>query len=128
MVLHHIEFVGCFTGLTLNLDKTIAFDATAVPQLKVAGIMVRNAPVKYLGAILGLGDLSRLNFEQPLCKAKTALSCWGKRSLILDARTLVIKTFVFSMFVDILNSVPVTSVQLDFLQKLITDFLWKGHS
>ncbi len=128
MVLHHIEFVGHFTGLNLNLDETIAFDATAVHKLKVAGIVVWNAPIKYLGAFLGLGDLSRLNFEQPLHKAKIALSQWGKRSLTLDARILVIKTIIFSVFVHILNSVSVTYVQLDFLQKLIMDFLWKGCS
>ncbi len=68
-VLKHIEFVGCFTSLCLNLDKTITFDSTAAHKLCVAGVCVWNIPIKYLGAYLGLGNLCRLNFEQPLQKA-----------------------------------------------------------
>ena len=77
-VIAHIEYVGHFTGLRLNLEKTIAFDSSAVHKLRVAGIMVRNAPVKYLGAYLGLGNLSKLNFEAPLQKAHEILARWSK--------------------------------------------------
>ena len=55
-----------FTGLQLNVEKTIAFDPAAAGKLEVAGMTVRAAPVKYLGAFLGFGDLSKLNFELPL--------------------------------------------------------------
>ncbi len=79
--------------------------------------------MKYLGAYLGLGDLSHLNFEQPLKKARAVIGRWSKRSLTLDARILVIKTFIFSIFVHILNTVSVTSAQIDTMQKMVTDFL-----
>ena len=65
-VLAHIDWVGSFTGLKLNLDKTIAFDSRAQGKLKVSGVEIRCAPVKYLGTYLGLGDMSHLNFETPL--------------------------------------------------------------
>ncbi len=107
-VLSHIDWVGGFTGLKLNLEKTIAFDPAAQSKLKVSGIEVRCASVKYLGAYLGLGDITRLNFEAPLCKAKAVLSCWRRRSLTLDARILVLKIFAFSVFVHILNTVHIT--------------------
>ncbi len=67
-VITHINWVGKFTGLQLNLAKTIAFDASAEGKLTVAGVTIRNTLVKYLGAYLGLGDLSKLNFEGPLRK------------------------------------------------------------
>ncbi len=62
----HIQWVGQFMGLNLNLDKTIAFYYKQIGTLTVAGVMVRNAPVKYLGAYLGQGDLSQMNFGKPL--------------------------------------------------------------
>ncbi len=127
-VLDHIALMGSFTGLRLNLEKTIAFDLSTVHKLLVSGICVCNAPVKYLGAFLGLGDLSHLNFEQPLKKARAVIGRWLKHSLTLDARILVIKTFIFSVFVHILNTVSVSSTQMDIMQKMVTDFLWRGRS
>ncbi len=53
-------------GLTLNLNKTIAIRHKQ--PLQMAGIEVKNAPVKYLGAYLGQGDLSKMNFEKLLKK------------------------------------------------------------
>ena len=40
VVLAHIEWVGSFTGLRLNLEKTIAFDSNAIGKLEVANITV----------------------------------------------------------------------------------------
>ncbi len=74
MVLSHIQWVGTFTGLELNLAKTIAFNPHAVGSVINEGVVVCCALVKYLSAFLGLGDLSKLNFEQPLHKAKLILS------------------------------------------------------
>ncbi len=112
MVLKQIEFVGTFTGLTLNLDKTIAFDPSIGTKMSSAGITIGSSPIKYLGAYLGLGDVSKLNFEGPLCKAKAVIVKWNKCSLTLDARILVVKTFVFSVFVHILNTVYITMHQI----------------
>ena len=118
--------MGSFTGLRLNLEKTIAFDPNAIGKLEVANITVRCAPVKYLGAYLGLGDLTKINFETPLRKAKAVISQWQRRSLTLDMRILVIKTFVFSVFVHVLNTVFISQYQIDLIQKLINGFLWRG--
>ena len=86
-------------GLTLNLDKTIAFDPSIGKKMSLAGVTVRLSPIKYLGTFLGLGDISKLNFEGPLCKARAVIAKWNKCSLSLDTRILVVKTFIFSVFV-----------------------------
>ncbi len=125
-ILKHITYVGYFTGLTLNIDKTIAFDLTASSCLKIAGVEVRSAPVKYLGVTLGLGDLSKQNFEKPLRDARAALSKWSKRSLTIDAKILVLKTFVILVFVHVMNTTYISMNQLDVVQKLCWDFLWQG--
>lgn len=64
-VLQAITHVGVFTGLTLNLSKTITFIPSG-PACMVARVEVNSKPVKYVGTFLGLGDLSILNFEKPL--------------------------------------------------------------
>ncbi len=127
-VLKHIQWVGTFTGLELNLAKTIAFNPHAIGSMIQDGVAVCCAPVKYLGAYLGLGDLSKLNFEQQLCKARAVISKWSGRNLSLDARILVSKIFVFSVFTHILNVVFITNVQTDLIQKLLNEFIWHGQN
>ncbi len=128
MVLKQIELVGSFTGLTLNLDKTIAFDPFIGKKMSLARVTVGSSSVKYLGVFLGLGDVSKLNFEGPLHKAKAVIAKWNKCSLSLDARILVMKTFIFSVFVHILNTVFVATHQIVLLQRIVNDFLWKSCS
>ncbi len=82
--------------------------------------------MKYLGTYLGLGDLLKLNFEQLLRKAKEVLHHWSKRTLTLDGWILVLKTFVVSLFIHVLNTTFISTTQIDLIQKLCIDFLWKG--
>ena len=70
-MINHIQWVGTFTGLNLNLNKTIAF----YPKNKLNmtyhhGVCASGTLVKYLGAYLGSGDLSHMNFEATLKKAR----------------------------------------------------------
>ncbi len=58
--------MGSFTGLELNLSKTIAFSCQEIDECVITGVQVASKPVKYLGAYLGYGDLTQLNFEKPL--------------------------------------------------------------
>ncbi len=84
-VIEHINMVGTYTGLSLNLSKTIAFCHKQKTDLKVGGVLVRNALVKYLGVYLGTGDLTTKNFEKPLSVAHDKISKWNKRHLALKA-------------------------------------------
>ena len=127
-ILEHILKTGEFTGLKLNLNKTIAFSHKVTTKSCVAGVEIGNEPIKYLGAYLGTGDLAALNFEKPLCTARIKLCNWSSQSLALQARVLALKTFVFSLFVHILNMVWVNNDQLDLLQKIMNEFLWKGRN
>ncbi len=80
----------------------------------------------YLGAYLGLGNLSHLNFERPLKNAQNNMQGWNKRHLTLPARVVVAKTFIASLFVHIVNSVHIHTHQIQIIQNLLNDFLWHG--
>ena len=120
--------MGSFTGLELNLSKTIAFSYQEIDKCVITSVQVVSKPVKYLGAYLGYGDLTQLNFEKPLQKARNKIACWNKRHLTLSARVMVLKTFIFSVFIHILNSVVVTNDQIYLIQSMLNDFLWKGRN
>ncbi len=127
-VIQHIHWVGTFTGLHLNIDKTITFNSEIVGERILAGVSTRNTPVKYLGAFLGLGDLTKLNFEQPLRKAHGIMNKWNNRHLTLDGCILIFKTFLFSVFTHMLNSIFLTVSQINVIQKLVSDFVWQGRN
>lgn len=122
-ILAHIEWVGRFTGLQFNINKTIAFCPGIQDKLILHGVQVCSVPVKYLGIFLGTGDLSRLNFEQPLRKMKNILNKWAKQNLTLDAKILIVKTFAFSVFTHVLNCTYVTVHQLEIIQKILNKFV-----
>ena len=114
--------VGSFTGLHLNLSKTIAFVMAGGRRI-VDGIEVDSRPVKYLGAFLGLDDLLEMNFNKPLSKARNNSQSWNKRNLTLSARVLVSKAFIASIFIYTLNSVFVHAHQIQLIQQLLSNFL-----
>ncbi len=69
-----------------------------------------------------------MNFEIPLRKLRINMNKWNKHHLSLTARVVVMKTFLFSVFTHILNTVYIHSDQLSFVQKLLNEFLWKGRN
>ena len=55
-ILSAITEVGTFTGLTLNIDKTIAFSPVQTTPTTCGRVVIAAKPVKYLGTVLGLGQ------------------------------------------------------------------------
>ncbi len=125
-IIQTIIDVGYFTGLHLNLSKTIAFAMSGKKRI-VPGVEVDSWPEKYLGTFLGLKDLSEINFNKPLSKAWNNSQSWNKRNLTLFTRVLVSKTFIVSIFIHTLNSVFVHTHQIQLIQQLLNDFLWRGR-
>ncbi len=78
LLIQAIQAVGVYMGLRLNISKTIAFSCAATDAYCIKGIHVACKPVKYLGAFLGYGDLTKLNFEIPLKKAQNNIQHWNK--------------------------------------------------
>ncbi len=123
-ILWHIHYIGLFTGLQVNLSKTIVLYPTLNNEwnenwnknknkVLISGVEVGNLPVKYLGAYLGCNDTTTMNFEHALSKARLIANRWKKCTFTLPAQVTVIKTFIFSVFVHVLNVVEVSSSQID---------------
>ena len=52
-VLSDLQVCGQYTGLKLNLSKTVAYSQKATKDYKFHGVLVTSNPVKYLGTYLG---------------------------------------------------------------------------
>ena len=68
-IIRHIQMVRKYTGLNFNLDKTVAFSHHQKIPISITGVLAHSAPVKYLGVIVGAGDLTMQNFTHVLEKA-----------------------------------------------------------
>ena len=66
-VVSYIQGLTKFTGLSLNLDKTVIFNPSIPQSICYKGM--KNTLVKYLGTFVGSGDLSHLNFDLTLRQA-----------------------------------------------------------
>ena len=116
--------VGKYTGLNLNLDKTMAFSHHQKISTSIMGVLVQSAPVKYLGVMVGAGDLTKQNFVHVLERTCLVTKQWSKRNLSLPAKVLVSKTFIFSTFVHICNYSWITNDQIKTIQSILNDFIW----
>ncbi len=128
-ILRDLQKCGEFTGLQLNLAKTVVYSSACERDYQFHGITVTGNPVKYLGTYIGKGDTATiLNLDSALSKMKTMAQRWKHQTLSLTARIVVFKTMIFSQVVHILNTMYVAPKTINFLQKYANDFLWRGHN
>ncbi len=92
-IISHIWLVGKYTGLSLNVNKTVIFDLKSQIDTYLHGMLVTLKLVKYLGAFIGKDNLSHLNFDVTLQKARKIATRWNKRQLSLPGKVLVCKTY-----------------------------------
>ena len=78
--------------------------------------------------VVGHGDQSKANFEHVLAKARNISHKWSSRNLSIPAQVLVVKTFIFSMFIHVCNCTFLHPDQLELLQKILNQFIWKGKN
>ncbi len=99
-VIELIQQCRRYTGLTLNLLKTVVFTMQQKAPKEVQGILVTHDPVKYLGAFLGTSNQpEERNFEHILCKFKTMASKWQSHSLILPAQVVVLRSLILLLLI-----------------------------
>ncbi len=124
-VLQDLQMCGKYTGLTLNLDKTIVYDPKVKDDFRFHGVTVMSGPVKYLGTYLGLSpQVAKLNLDGAVQKMKNTAAKWWKHPLTLFAHVTVLKAMIVSKVIHILNTCYVPSTTIDFLQKFANKFVW----
>ncbi len=122
----HIQGLTKFTGLSLNLDKTVIFNPSISKSICYRGMQMQNTLVKYLGTFGGSRDLSCLNFDLTLKKAWKIVSRWNKRNLTLPTRVLVSKTLFSLLLFMCVTVLLLQEPQVELLQKILNEFLWHG--
>ncbi len=124
-----IQYYGQFTGLILNLSKTIEYSPQVKISLTLARVQISSELVKYLGSYLGnKEEAENMNFQMALNKMRVISSRWRARHLTLWAWVLVLKCMIFSIFTHVLNTVTISGHRLDLIQKFANDFLWQGRN
>ncbi len=85
-VLRDLQVCGQYTGLRLNINKTMVYSWKAIKDYKIHGVLVTSNPVKYLGTFLGKVEaMEKLNIETAISKMRYTTSKWRKRPLSLFA-------------------------------------------
>ncbi len=128
-VLEALGYCGRFTGLKLNVSKTVAFDPHNLLSDTETAVQVVSQQVKYLGAFLGTDPMvESLNFDMIQKKMRTKIDRWKHRITSLQGWVLVIKVIIFLCCTHVLNSVHILSKHLDQIQHMLNEFLWKGKN
>ncbi len=128
-VIELIQQCRRYTGLTLNLQKTVVFTTQQEVPKKAQGILVMHDLVKYLGTYLGISTQpEERNFEHILRNFKAVASKWQSHALTLPAQIVVMRSLILSVATHILSMVYITPEHLSVLQKFSNDFLWREHN
>ncbi len=70
-ILTDLQKCSEYTGLQLNLSKTVVYDKSCGGDYQFHGVTVTGQPVKYLGTYVGAGDKpADLNLSQSIRKMK----------------------------------------------------------
>ncbi|XP_010519158.1 PREDICTED: uncharacterized protein LOC104798680 [Tarenaya hassleriana] len=93
---------GCYSGLTLNPEKSELFlgGMTQMDTMAISsnvGFRLGSLPVRYLGVPIRPWKLRRLNYNPLLERVKNKLTAWTTKYLSYGARLLLISTVVYGM-------------------------------
>ena len=97
---------------------------------KIEGIEIKNR-VKIVGIVfdknLSAGDIKE-NWEIRIEKIKKIVKLWMKRNLSIIGKIQIIKTFLLSQFIYILQSLFIKKGVLDEINTIFYRFIWKRDS
>ena len=134
-----MEFCSCLALMERNIGLKVSYDKTILYRI---GSLVDSCaklytdkqmqwsskPIDTLGVQISCeGVECDENFLKVLQKLKQVCINWYNRNLTISGKILVINTLMSSLFVyKMLSFVKFTQEQIDEIQKVIVNFLWKG--
>ena len=126
------ERLSLVSGLVLNADKTEvfnliasqnvrsriryldrSFDLDRVEKIRICGIMLARAPP----------DEYKFNVLDRIERMESIVKGWGRRSLTLNGRMILAKTFLLSQIVYPAQSVAIGKKEIKKIEKLIYSFV-----
>ena len=122
-----LENFSSFSGLTLNQSKTKALkigknnEEEEIPfnvtdKIKILGVVFKN---NVRAQDIEDNWVSRIN------KMKTIIKSWSARDLSLHGKIVIIKTFLISQYIFIMQSVGLPDKVLNEINRTLYKFLWQ---
>jgi len=127
------KLIDTFTqvsGLKLNVNKSPAMwlGSKRFSNEKPFDVEWPKKPIKALGVYFSYNEAEAegMNYEPKLQKLKSILNVWKMRNLTLAGKILLIKTYALSQFIYLASVLPVSINIIQQIDKIISNFLWKG--
>ena len=73
-----------------------------------------------------LNNISKINFEKVLLKAKAELNSWKYRILSPIGKITVLKTLILPKFIHLFSSIPRPNYILNEINKMFYNYIWNG--
>ena len=73
-----------------------------------------------------LNDISKMNFEKVLLKAKAELISWKYRILSPIGKIAVLKTLILPKFIHLFSAIPTPNYILNEINKMFYNYIWNG--
>ena len=122
------------TGFTVNYDKTVIYRIGSLKNSNISFTTRRVVawtaePINVLGVWISHDkeEIISLNYKPILDKMAATLKVWGKRSLSLLGKVLIINSLIASLFVYKMTVLPmIPEYLISGIRKEIEKFLWNG--
>ena len=129
LALNLINEFSLFSNLELNINKTEAMwlGSKAGSREEYGGIKWKSK-LKILGVFFSNNipaSLNNENWSKRIDKIKELISIWSRRNLSISGKLCIIKTFLISQIVYIIQSLALPEVVLTEINTLLFRFLWK---
>ena len=131
-ILSKIKLFSQFAGMQLNANKSFALrlggdDWTGTTR---HGIMFVDR-IKILGIVFSSKEDTALlneNIDSRICNMKKICALWARRYLTVIGKIIIIKTFLLSQIVHIIQSVGVSTEKIKEINRIFYHFIWQNKT
>ena len=128
-ILSKIKQFSCFSGLTLNHSKSkIMRLSSSTPALSNTHNIESVRKIKILGVTFATGKTANSleeNSAEIVDKIDRLILSWSKRDLTIKGKILVVKTFMLSQCIYVMQSIGIQENILKVLNRKVFSFIWK---
>ena len=131
-ILEELDRFEMQSGLKVNYDKTSLYRMGSIrdsmAELYTAKpVAWTSVGITVLGVNLTYNNITKLNYESVIEKARNVMAKWGKRSLSLLGKVSIINTLIASLFVHKMTVLPNMDEQyVKLLESEFSKFIWSG--
>lgn len=116
------------SGARMNVGKTEFMKLGGGTLSRTLPFKKVHSCMKILGVRVGPDEVltTKLTWEEVIGRAKQRLAFWGRRSLTLKGKILVLNSLFLSKIWYVLGSVCLPITVANIFKRLVIDFIWRG--